>query len=112
MANLRAASLLVALGLVGENIGLGSQSRDGMLARARADADLMAYRGQGGNRGAKTVKAPKYRGGKLARMAAKGALGSSGRFSRSRVVVPGFYAGNARWQPSQLVNCASLPARP
>ncbi len=112
------AAMLAAVGLVSEYLGLGSQSQHAVLAQARAEADRHAAHGVGGNRGVKFYKPVwgGYSGDKLARMAAKGALGSSGRFSRSRVYVPGHYgiktAADAYLRAKvfgHLRNCATEP---
>lgn len=118
---LRLATLMAAFGLVGETIGLGSQSLRKTITDGEQHALQMALR-TGARRGSPWVKAPRDGRpvGKLARMAAKGALGSSGRSSRTRIAVAGSYdapyktkhGGQAMWHkgkynPGFLLNCAT-----
>lgn len=85
-----AAALIAAVGLVGETIGMGSQSLRKTVAWGEESALALSMR-TGAHRGYTERQPRKRSGGKLARMAAKGALGSSGRSSRSRVYVGAHY---------------------
>lgn len=119
-SSLRLSAMMAALGLVGESIGLGSQSMRKTVTEGEQHALQLAVR-TGSHRG---VRAGAGRSGqpgdKLRKKAAKGALGSSGRSSRSRIAVPGTYDApvygkhggyiniwhQGKYNPGFLLNCA------